>query len=65
MALLQTLNDIGNPFKEDTSEFRTLDSHCVMYESVVNTVRTIEGLGKDQHNNYHELLTVEKHTIHP
>ena len=46
MALLETINDIGNLLKEDTAELLILDNHNVMGGSLVNTVSTIEGLGK-------------------
>lgn len=49
LALVETIQDMGNPFLYDTSELLSLDKHHVIDESVVDTIRSIEALGKDQY----------------
>jgi len=46
-ALVETICEMDNPFLNNSSELTSLDSHNVMDDSVVNTVRTIEALGNE------------------
>ena len=46
--LVQSINEMGNPFFDGTPELLMLDTRNVIDESVVKTVRTIEALGKEQ-----------------
>jgi hypothetical protein len=56
---------MDNPFPDDTPELLMLDTRDVIDESVVNTVRTVEALGKDQYNNYRKsVINNRTHTIH-
>ena len=48
LALVQTINEMSNPFQDDTPELLMLDTRNVIDESVVKTVRTLEAVGRDQ-----------------
>ncbi|KAG0713410.1 hypothetical protein GWK47_016295 [Chionoecetes opilio] len=56
VKLTNTMREMGNPFLNNTEELLTLDSHDVLNQSVVNTVRTIETLGKQQFSDYCKLV---------
>ncbi|KAG0713592.1 hypothetical protein GWK47_015870 [Chionoecetes opilio] len=43
---------MGNPFKDDTPELLALDTRNVIDHPVVNTVRTVEPVGKKQYETY-------------
>ena len=45
---------MGNPFLDNSAELLTLDTHDVLEESVVTTVRSVEKLGIDKYNAYFE-----------
>ena len=53
LSLAKTISDMGNPFMNDTAELLMLDTCDVMNESVTNTVRTVEKLGRSQYDEYH------------
>ena len=64
-SLIQVINELGNPFLEDGNELLVLDTQNVMDESVVNTVQTVESLGKDQYARYGKLVVTDRtHSIH-
>ena len=52
MALIYTIKYMGNPFVKAGPELLVLDSHDVMPETVVQTVRAIEVTGKVQYIAY-------------
>ena len=59
------MNELGNPFLDDSDELLALDTRSVLDESVVNTVRTVYELGKDQYTKYHKEVIVDRtHSIH-
>lgn len=58
--LVSTLEDMGNPFLEDTGDLLTLDTKRIVDSSVVETVNTIEQLGQQQHDNYVKARLVDK-----
>jgi hypothetical protein len=63
--LVHTISEMGNTFLDDTPELLMLDTRDVIDESVVNTVRTVEALGKDQYNTYRKSVIYDrKCTIH-
>lgn len=65
LSLVKTISDMGNPFMNDTAELLMLDTCDVMNESVTNTVRTVEKLGKSQYDDYHKsVLTDCTRSIH-
>ncbi|KAG0718686.1 hypothetical protein GWK47_007523 [Chionoecetes opilio] len=56
---------MGNPFKDDTPELLALDTRNVIDHPVVNTVRTVEPVGKKQYETYKKsVLTDATHSIH-
>ena len=59
LSLAKTISDMGNPFMNDTAELLMLDTCDVMNESVTNTVRTVEKLGKSQYDEYHQSVLVD------
>ena len=56
LALVHTIRGMSNPFVDDTSDLIMLDTRNVIDESVVNTVRTVESVGRDQYNKYHDTV---------
>ena len=52
LSLINTIKELGNPFFSDTQELLTLDTQDVLSDSVVNTIRNIELVGKKQYNDY-------------
>ena len=60
LALIQTIEDMGNPFLNDTPELLTLDMRNVIDESVVHSIRTIEALGKEQFNNFQKSVILDR-----
>ncbi len=50
---------MGNPFTEESDELLTLDMANVMDESVVETVRTVEAVGKKQFQTYYKSVLVD------
>lgn len=44
--LVQVISEMGNPFKDDIPELLALDTRNVIDRPVVNTVRTVEPVGK-------------------
>lgn len=51
---------MSNPFLDDGTELLTLDTRNVVDESVVNTIRTIEGVGKIQFDNYYKAVITDR-----
>ena len=63
--LIQVISEMGNPFKDDIPELLALDTRNVIDHPVVNTVRTIEAVGKEQYETYKKsVLTDATHSIH-
>ena len=48
LCLIEAMNDMGNPFLNDSLELLVLDTQNIFNESVVHTVRTVEAIGRDQ-----------------
>ena len=46
------VNELGSPFLNDSDELLALDTWNILDESVVNTVREVCSLGKDQYAKY-------------
>ena len=51
-ALVTVMEDMGNPFLEASEDLLTIDSHDIMPEGVVETVKNIQKLGDEQYNKY-------------
>ena len=65
LTLVTTISGMSNPFLDNTPELLTLDTRNVIDGSVVNTVRTVESVGRDQYNNYNKTVIVDRtHSIH-
>ena len=65
LDLVQAVNEFGNPFQEDSPELLTLDTRNVMDESVIETVCTVESLGKKQYDKYCESVILKcERSIH-
>ena len=65
LALVHTISGMSNPFVDDTSDLIMLDTRNVIDESVVNTVRTVESVGRDQYNKYHDTVIKDRtNSIH-
>ncbi len=62
--LIQSINEMGNPFLDETDELLALDTRNVINESVVNTVRTVEALGKQKYEAYTESVKDRTSSIH-
>lgn len=55
--LVQAISEMGNPFLDATPE---LDTRNITDESVVTTVRSVEALGKEQYEAYHESVIKDR-----
>ena len=65
MSLAQVNEEMGNPFLDDSDVLLALDTQNVLDESVVNTVRTVHSLGKNQYAKHcKEMITDCKHSTH-
>ena len=53
-AVCSTIEETGNPFADQTGDLFVLDTRAIADSKVVETVRTVEQLGKDQ---YQQLVT--------
>ena len=51
-ALVETFEELGNPFLEDNGDLLTLDTKKIMSKEVIQTVNTIEENGKKQYNKF-------------
>ncbi|KAG1662386.1 hypothetical protein GQR58_020959 [Nymphon striatum] len=69
LNLVQVIEDMGNPFLDNTSELLALDTRNVLDESVAITVQTIEALGTDQYSTRpvqdSDIDAFFKHENHP
>jgi len=61
-SLVDTFNEMGNPFLHDSADLLVLDTHDVIDDSVVTTVRCVQKLGIDQYNLYHESVIKNRTT---
>ena len=59
--MVDTINEMGNPFLDDIPELLVLDTRNVIDESVVNTFHTVEAVGKEKYAAYYESV-VKDHT---
>ena len=58
LALVQTIEEMGNPFLDGTPELISLDMCDIVDESVV--VRRIETIGQDQFNEYQKKVILDR-----
>ena len=59
LALVQTIEEMGNLFLDGTPELISLDMLDIVDESVVDTVRRIETIGQDYFNEYQKLVILD------
>jgi len=59
-ALVTTFKEMGNPFLDDGAEMYAIDTHKVCSSDAVQTVRTIEALGREQHNRFVKERLIER-----
>ena len=59
LSLVEVINDMGNPFLDQSEDLLTLDTGNVLDESVVDTVRKIEDLGKEQFESYYKSVLID------
>ncbi|KAK1890672.1 50S ribosomal protein L13 [Dissostichus eleginoides] len=65
LALVYTISGMSNPFLDDTPDLLMLDTRNIIDESAVNTVCTVESVGRDQYNKYHVTVIRDRtHSIH-
>ncbi|KAI9529079.1 hypothetical protein NQZ68_013386 [Dissostichus eleginoides] len=65
LALVHTISGMSNPFQDDTPDLLMLDTQNIIDESVVNTVRTVESVGRDQYNKHHKTVIRDKNNSLP
>ena len=64
-SLIDTVTGFGNPFEDDCSELLILNTRACTDDSVIETVRSVETLGKAQHQQYKkEVITERTKSIH-
>ena len=51
-ALVHVIEDLGNPFMEDSSDLLVLDTRDIADPAIVTTMRGIEKMGQDQYDSY-------------
>ncbi|KAK3747214.1 hypothetical protein QZH41_014645, partial [Actinostola sp. cb2023] len=51
-ALIDAVEELGNPFREDSGELLVLDTKDIMPKEVVDSVKNIEKLGHDQYTAF-------------
>ena len=61
-ALVQVLEDMGNPFPEESDDLLVLDSRDVADPAIAQTVRVIEKTGQDQYDKYMTERVIERTT---
>ena len=62
ISLTSVIEEMGNPFTEDNLDFLVLDNKEIMSKTVVDTVKSIEIIGRQQYNSY-GVNRLEKHTV--
>ena len=60
LALVETIEDMGNPFLDDTPELLSLDKRHVIDESVAHSIRSIEALGKEKFREYEKAVILDR-----
>lgn len=58
---------MGNPFCDSSNDLLTLDNRTIAEQVVIDTVRKVEKLGKDQYTTFVEerLVSQTKHILDP
>ena len=61
-ALCDTMEKMGNPFTEDSTDLLVLDSGDIADPEVIESIRKVEKLGQEQFNNFVETRLEKKTT---
>jgi len=59
VSLVEAFEDVGNPLLDQSEDMSTLDMGIIMERSVVDTVFTIETVGREQFNKYYKSVLVD------
>eukprot|EP00112_Aurelia_sp_Birch-Aquarium-sp1_P018898 Seg4587.3 transcript_id=Seg4587.3/GoldUCD/mRNA.D3Y31 product="hypothetical protein" protein_id=Seg4587.3/GoldUCD/D3Y31 len=59
-SLTSVMEGMGNPFQEESPDFLMLDTHIIMDEKVIETVRNIESTGDHQYRQFVEECILKK-----
>ena len=51
-SLCETMEEMGNPFEEETEDLLVLDTKDIVGDEVIHTVRNIENIGKEQYTSF-------------
>lgn len=63
-SLIDTINGFGNPFEDDCPELLVLNTRVCADDSVIETVKSLEGLAKKKYQEYKkEVLTEQSKSI--
>ena len=52
LSLVSAIEEMGNPFQEDSTDLLVLDSKEIMDETVVKAVREVVSIGQDQYKAF-------------
>jgi len=64
-SLVEAFEDMGSPFLDQSEDLSTVDKGIVMEKSAVDTVFTIEAVGKEQFNNFYKSVLIDcSNSIH-
>jgi len=63
-AVCSTIEEMGNPFADQTGDLFLLDTRDIANSKVVETIRTVEQLGKDQYQRFITKRQQERTTPH-
>ncbi|KAK3725326.1 hypothetical protein QZH41_002764 [Actinostola sp. cb2023] len=66
-SLVNVIEDLGNPFKEDSGDLLALDTKDIMPVEVVESIKNIQKIGKDQYKAFvnERIVHQEKAITHP
>ena len=67
LNLVKVISSMDNPFLEQSQDLLVLDTRNIMHENVINTINTIEKIGKEQFHKFFEdrLRTRKKSLFDP
>ena len=51
-AMVAVINELGNPFMEDSEDLMVLDTKYIMDDAVTDTMRRVETLGREQYEKF-------------
>ena len=60
MTMADIINDLGNPFSDDSDELIALETRNVMDATVVNTIRTVESLEQELYQRYRQAVIIDQ-----